>query len=135
MEARRLGRTVGVGTRIAARLLREGAARAAAQSAARAEKSIPPYTARGQRLAEGSRRFARSVWTPLARASRILWLEVTGLFFAIFAVFFASNTWRVRTGWHAGPRHREFMLYALCTAIFLYFTVSSYVRARRHKNR
>lgn len=133
MEPKRVGRTVGVGTRVAARLLREKTARAAADSAARAEKNIPVYAERGRRLGEGSRQFGRSVWKPFAKASRVLWLEVTGLFFAIFTVFFGSNTWRFRAGWQPGPQHREFVLYALCTAIFLYFTVSSFVRAGRHK--
>jgi hypothetical protein len=122
-----------VGTRVAARLLREKAARAAAESTERAKRSAPVYAERGRRLADGSQRLGRSIWRPFAKASRVLWLEITGLFFAIFALFFGSNLWRLRAGWQQGPTHREFVLYALCTAIFLYFTVSSFVRASRHK--
>lgn len=135
MEPNRVGRTVGVGTRVAARLLRDRAAQASAAAAKRAEQNAPVYADRGRRLGEGSRRFGRSVWKPFAHASRTLWLEVTGLFFAIFTLFFGSNLWRLRTGWQQGPSHREFVLYAICTVIFLYFTVTSFARATRGKKR
>lgn len=131
MEANRVGRTLGIGTRVAARLLRTKASVAAQNSAARAERNAPVYAERGRRLGQGSRRFGLSVWLPFAHASRMLWLEVTGLFFALFTLFFAVNLWRLHKNWQAGPDHKRFLLYALCTVLFSYFTVSSFVRAKR----
>lgn len=131
MEANRVGRTLGIGTRVAARLLRNRAIVAAQNSAARAEQNAPIYAERGRKLGEGSRRFGRSIWMPFAHASRMLWLEVTGLFFGLFALFFTVNLWRFHTDWQAGPNHKRFLLYALCAIVFCYFTVSSFARARR----
>lgn len=131
MEANRVGRTLGIGTRVAARLLRNRASVAAQNSAARAEQNAPIYAERGRKLAEGSRRFGRSIWMPFAHASRMLWLEVTGLFFGLFALFFTVNLWRFHEDWMAGPNHKRFLLYALCAIVFCYFTVSSFARARR----
>lgn len=128
MGANRVGRTVGVGTRVLARLMRDRAQRGATH----VEKQAPVYKERARRLGEGSRRFGHSLWRPFAHASRTLWLEVTGLFFGIFTLFFASNVWRLRASWLAGPSHHRFILYAVITAVFLYFTVSSFVRASRH---
>lgn len=128
MEANRVGRTMGVGTRVLARLVRNRTA----EGAAHAVKKAPVYKENGRRLGEGSRRFGHSIWKPFAHASRVLWLEMTGLFFGIFTLFFASNVWRLRASWQAGPSHHRFILYAVITAVFLYFTVSSFVRVGRH---
>lgn len=139
MEANRVGRTVGVGTRLLARLVRDKAVVGAARTVAHVEHQAPVYKERGRqlgesskRLKEGSRRFGRSVWGPFAHASRILWLEITGIFFAVFTIFFAGNTWRLRADWEAGPSHHRFVLYVIITVIFFYFAVSSFVRAGRH---
>lgn len=128
MEANRVGRSVGVGTRLFARLLRAGAH----HGAAHIEKQAPVYKSHGRRIGEGSRRFGHSIWKPFAHASRMLWLEITGLFFAIFTLFFASNLWRLRANWHSGPSHHRFLLYAVITLAFCYFTITSFVRASRH---
>ena len=57
MEANRVGRKVGIGTRLLARLLHRKAQQDAARSAARAEMQAPLYKDRGRRLGKGSRRF------------------------------------------------------------------------------
>ena len=46
-----------------------------------------------QGLKEGSRRFRKAAWGPLAKASGALWLELTGVFFGIFAVFAGGGVW------------------------------------------
>jgi hypothetical protein len=134
MEPTRLGRTVGIGTRLAARILRERATRAASH----VEQNAPRYAERSRQLQgsvrEGSRRFGRSVWKPFAHASSVLWLEVTGLFFALFTLFFLTNAFRLRAAWRTGPEHQRFLLYSLCAAVFVYFTVSSFYRAARRKS-
>src|ERR1700742_934861 len=57
-------------------------------------------------LKEGSKRFRASVGGPLARLSVALWLELTGVFFGIFAVFAAGGAWKLRGALHeAGANH------------------------------
>ena len=48
----------------------------------------------GRGLKEGSKRFGEAAWGPLAKASGALWLELTGVFFGIFAVFAANGAWK-----------------------------------------
>jgi hypothetical protein len=132
MEANRVGRTMGVGTRLLGRMLRDKTVESAARTAAHVEKQAPVYKERGRRLGQGSRRFGQSMWGPFAHASRQLWLEITGLFFFVFAIFFGGHTWELRAQWAAGPSHTRFLLYSLITLVFVYFAVSSFVRAARH---
>ena len=80
----------------------------------------------------------RSVWSPLAKFSTVLWLEVTGLFFGIFALVTGQQVWK----WHAAvrlppsaPDAQRLYLYVFLFALFGYFTVSSFVRARRRQRR
>jgi hypothetical protein len=127
MQASKVGRTVGVGTRLLARLVHHKAQ----QGADHIETQAPIYKERGRRLGDGSRRFGLSIWRPFAHASRMLWLEITGLFFALFTLFFAGNLWKLRANWQSGPAHDRFLLYALITLVFAYFTVSSFLRAAR----
>ncbi len=123
---------MGIGTRLIGRMVRHGATRSAAHVAARAKKQGPGYIEQGRRLREGSRRFGRSMWHPFAHATRILWLEVTGIFFGVFTVFFGGNAWRLRADWASGHSHTRFILYSIISAIFLYFAISSFIRAGRH---
>ena len=85
----------------------------------------------GRAVASGARSFGRSVWGPFAHAGGVLWLEVTGLFFAIFGLFFAQNAYKLRHAWSSGPDHSRFLIYAVVTLVFFYFTFSSFYRARR----
>jgi hypothetical protein len=86
-------------------------------------------------LGNGARRFGQAFWGPLMHAGSVLWLEVTGLFFALFALFFAQNLYRVRTGWKQGAEHSHFLLYCALTILFLWFSSSSFLRARRKNKR
>jgi hypothetical protein len=79
----------------------------------------------------GAKRFGQAVWGPLTHASSVLWLEITGLFFALFAVFFAQNLYRVHAAWRQGAEHSHFLLYCALTLIFLWFSFSSFLRAYR----
>ncbi len=85
-----------------------------------------------------ARTLKRSVWSPFAKFSSILWLEVTGVFFAIFALIIGEQVWK----WHAAvrlppsnPGAQRLYLYTFLFALFAYFTVSSFVRARRRQRR
>ena len=86
---------------------------------------------RGRAVATGTRNFGKSIWGPFAHASGVLWLEVTGLFFALFGIFFAQGAWRLRHTWHSGPSHARLLVYAAVAVVFLYFAFSSFYRARR----
>ena len=139
MEYVNLGRKLGRGTRLAAEALRSQA-----QDAVVAARSkTPEVKTQGRvvvqqgkvvtrRVSSGTRGFTRGFWKPFAHAVRALWHEITGLFFAIFTLFFAGNLWRLRASWLSGPSHNRFILYAVITAIFLYFAVSSFLRVAHH---
>jgi len=83
---------------------------------------------------EQARNLKRSVWSPFAKFSTVLWLEVTGVFFLLFALITGQQVWK----WHAAIRlppsdqgAQRLYLYTFLFALFGYFTVSSFVRARR----
>ncbi len=82
-------------------------------------------------VARGTQGFGRAFWKPFAHASRALWHEITGVFFAIFALFFAQNLWRTRTAWRTGPEHRHFAVYLIFLLVFAYFSVTAFVTSRR----
>jgi hypothetical protein len=155
MQPNRLGRILGVGTRVAADKLREGTARAVATTQRPgASKPVPvrasatatapppprPSVPTTAALAEGSRRFARgtgrfgaSLWRPFAHASSILWLQITGLFFSFFAVGFALHSWQIYKA--AGWRDHHLPLYLFFAVTFAWFAVTSFWRAGRKQKR
>jgi len=110
---------------------------AAAQSAAKAAASAARQAGSARKgLARGGKRFGESVWGPFARLSSVLWLEITGSFFAIFALFAASAVWTHRADLipasHPSRDARLHLLVFLAMAlVFAYFSISSFVRAYR----
>ena len=85
-------------------------------------------------LSQGGRRFRQAAFGPFVRLSGVLMLEVAGVFFGIFALYGLSTVLRLRTHWHTGmPHHREWVGGVLMLAVFGYFCVSSFVRARRRE--
>jgi len=137
MEPNTLGRKFGIGVRIASKMLLDRAAQGGPPPAAEAVPQAKPtsqvYAARGKTVAKGTRKFGEALWKPFAHASSILWLEVTGLFFGIFTLFFGVNTYKLRHGWAIGPDHQRFLVYTVVTLIFGYFTFSSFYRARKRE--
>ena len=143
MEPDKLGRKLGIGVRIASKVLMDRAAHGrpqpAAGSAQTSQESMrrqvlsqpQVYAGRGKAVAKGTRKFGEAVWKPFAHASSVLWLEVTGLFFGIFTLFFGVNTYKLRYQWAIGPDHQRFLVYAVVTLVFAYFTWSSFYRARK----
>jgi hypothetical protein len=64
---------------------------------------------------------------PFRRVGGIVWLEVTGTFFLLFAPLFALRLWQ---SWsNIGAVSRDFAIGA--AVVFLYLGVSSFWRARR----
>jgi len=127
MEPDRLGRKLGVGVRVASGMLRDRAS----QTADSIQQQAPVYAERARVAKREGKRFGQSIWGPFVHAGGVLWLEVTGLFFGLFGLYFAQNAFKLRHQWQSGPQHLRFAVYCLIAAVFFYFTVSSFYRARR----
>jgi uncharacterized membrane protein len=86
-------------------------------------------------VARGSKRFGESVWRPFVRLSGVLWLEFTGVFFGIFALFAGTGAWKLRGSLHETAANHEdhihFVMAAVMAVVFAYFCISSFVRAGR----
>ncbi len=79
-------------------------------------------------LYAGGRAFLASV----LRAAHVLWLQVTGLLFAAFAITGIVASWREYRAWEAGKTGPGRAALALSFGlIFAWFAVSSFWRARR----
>jgi hypothetical protein len=142
MEPNLFGRKLGIGVRVASRMAKERAVEAsrhaeqASRSAAETvREKAPVHAEKARAVAAGTKRFGQAFLGPLGHATGVLWLEITGVFFALFALFFAQNLYRIRAQYSAGPQHRLFLLYAAGSAVFFYFSLSSFLRARRKENR
>jgi hypothetical protein len=151
MDRVRFGRALGYGARHAAKTLLQAADAASTPAAKRpasganAERSQPaqPQAARvAERVVQTQRTVAatkqhagklgRSVWTPVARFSSVVWLQVTGLFFALIAMFLAQGAWKERAAMHlplGSHAAAKFYVLAVAFAAFAYFSVSNFVRA------
>ena len=156
MDRERFGRALGVGTREAAKALLKAVDAAAAPN----PKTSPPRPAQVRTVEtrqtvaaqmnragssvkttttgvkRGSKRFGEAVWAPLAKASGVLWLEVTGVLFGMFAAAAGVGVWHERGNFRVAgtPMHRAWFALAML-AVFGYFTVSSYVQAARRQRR
>ena len=161
MGANRFGRVLGVSARIAAEKLREKASQAAAASPSSPQRpsapsgapassspvplvssrsSAPPrpplvaeYVAGSRRVARGAGRFGASIWRPFAHASGVLWLQITGVFFALFTLFFVVHASQVYRA--AGWNDRHGVVYILLAILFGWFAVSSFWRANRKQKK
>lgn len=138
MNPHSIGRALGVGLRIAGRMAGQrvnaavqgspapsGAQIASAGSQVRSQGKAAGQVTLG--VARGVGGFLR----PFRRLGSILLLEVTGAFFFLFVVVFASFAWKNRAGYLQGPGHRDFLVSTVLMALFLYLSVSSFWRARR----
>ena len=68
---------------------------------------------------------------PFRRVGGILWLEVTGFFFGLFAVAFGFGAWRARLSYAGGPQHTQFLIAVGLTVVFAYLCISAFWRAGR----
>ena len=140
MEPKKVGRTLGIGVRVASNMLRERVERAAAAHPppAQAGNGRPaaaapaiPIANRVAGVKRGAKAFGQAFLGPFTHAGSVLWLEITGLFFALFALFFAQSVYRLRAAWRRGPEHTHLLLYCALTVAFAWFSVSSFLRAYR----
>jgi len=148
MDKVRLGRILGAGARHAARTAVQAMDAATAPDpnppAKRPEVISPQQTRRSPeatlnsvvqtvRAVDQAKRSAKqAALAPLKKASKALWLEVTGSFFLLFALAFAFNATKVRDGIHiASASHNRFLLYCALSLLFGYFSVSSFMNANK----
>jgi hypothetical protein len=144
MKPQSIGRALGIGLRVAGRLAGQSVA-AAVQAAdertapsASGGRTVPQnHTAgsgAGQAAGLASHGIAQGVAgfvRPFRRIGGILWLEVAGVFFLLPVVVFGPSLWRTRLSWAHGPDHRTFLVTAGIVVLFLYLSVTSFLRARR----
>ena len=94
-----------------------------------------PMSRRVATAKRGAKAFGQALLGPFTHAGGVLWLEITGLFFALFALFFVQSVYRVRTAWRQGPEHTHLLLYCALAFVFAWFSVSSFARAYRKSKR
>ena len=143
MDKVRFGRALGLGARQTAKTVMKAVdaattpdPRATRQAGAVARGKVIESAARARTTSagvkEGGRRFGVAVWKPMVKASSVLWLEVTGVLFGMFALVTGTWTWSHRHDLAAGGvlRQHEWIGVGLFS-LFVYFTVSSYTRAAK----
>ena len=141
MRPRTIGRAVGIGVRVAGRIAGQrlaahgqpGASAPQTQESDCVQHCGPEPCRRASGRANTTQASARSqprnrrLLRPFRRVGGILWLEVTGAFFLLFAAVFALRLWQ---NWaELGRMSRDFAVAA--AVVFLYLGVSSFWRARR----
>jgi hypothetical protein len=143
MDRVRFGRALGYGARHAAKTLMQAADAATTPAPARGTRRVVEKTNRVAEtvvrprpsVAETKKhagRLGRSVWTPVARFSSVVWMQVTGLFFGLLAVFLGEGAWKERAAWRLpmGSHGAEkFWVLLAAFGLFTYFCVSNFVRA------
>lgn len=135
MKAEKIGRVLGIGMRVAGRVAGERIAGPAQTSTVQAgttqtgsaKRQAAPNLPATKRLARGAGGFLR----PFARVGSALWLEVTGVFFVLFALVFVRAMWQLRANALDGPERWKFAGSAAMVLLFLYLAASSFWRARK----
>jgi hypothetical protein len=147
MYPRNIGRALGIGVRVAGRIAGQriaGTPHSAASAAhvdinsVRAQSAVAASTIQAESRAQTTSRIAAQTsrglrsgisgfLRPFRRIGGIVWLEVTGSFFLLFAIVFALRLWQNWSG--ISGMSRDFAIGA--AVVFLYLGVSSFWRARR----
>lgn len=143
MEPRNIGRALGIGVRVAGRIVGQRVVKPAPSAASPPHPQVqsvaacpsPAFQARSQAQATG--RIAAQaapnlgkgisgLLRPFRRVGGVVWLEATGTFFLLFAALFALRLWQNWSG--IAAISRDFSIAA--GVVFLYLGVSSFWRAR-----
>lgn len=149
MDRVKFGRALGYGARHAAKTLAQAAEAASAPSPAKNASSPSAQNTRPaevrtevtsrripdvQTMKAASRQAKSSLVTPVVRFSSVVWLQVSGVFFALVALIMGNAAWRERAGFHASAYSHAAVIFYVCvamSALFTYFAVSSFMRAAR----
>lgn len=85
------------------------------------------------RAAQAASAARAGIMSPLKSASKALWHEVTGSFFALFAASFSIAVWHTRAHAASTVPNDRYRFYAFCALalLFAYFSVSSFLLARK----
>ena len=147
MDRVRFGRALGVGAREAAKAAIKAADAVTApnprQATRQTKTATTVVTQKPAPIAErarsttagvkrGGRRFGEAVWKPFVKAGGVLWLEVTGVLFALFAL--VIGTWvfnQRRDFWAAGEAKHRVWFAAAMLAFFVYLTASNFLKAKQ----
>ena len=161
MDSVRFGRVLGIGTRLAAKTLvsavdaakapspagaggggtgavagdRAGGTGSLGQKAARTvtQTAVQVKQTR-QGVVRGSKKFGEAVWGPFVRLGGVLWLELTGVFFGLFALTAGVGAWKQRAEWHgAAGQHGHLLMLGGMAVMFGYFCLTSFMKARRRE--
>jgi hypothetical protein len=150
MDRERFGRALGQGAREAAKAVMKAADAAASpdpkavqarqqvgRSAGTAvRQGVVEAKTTGKGIKEGGRRFGEAMWGPFVRAGGQLWLELTGVFFGLFALSAAIEVVRQRSAFAAGGEEaRKGWFAVVMLAVFGYFALTSFLRAHRRGKR
>lgn len=144
MYPRNIGRALGISVRIFGRIAGQrlggpvqsaaSAPRVQAQSFTAASRPVsqayPTSRAAVNAAAQTSRNVSKGIGgflRPFRRVGGIVWLEVTGSFFLLFAAVFVLRLWQSWSG--IGRISKGFAIGS--AVVFLYLGVSSFWRARR----
>jgi hypothetical protein len=132
MKPQTIGRALGVGLRVAGRVA--GQRIAAAGQGPTASNPGAANTTVTRTAGQAAGKVARGVGgflRPFGRIGGIIWLEVTGVFFFLFALVFGTAMYRLRPATLHGPFNRTFLASAILMLLFGYLGTSSFTRARR----
>ncbi len=167
MDSVRFGRALGTGARLAAKTLvtaadaatspnpssRPASASGSPQASDTAARSVASARRVGNKaaqtadevcgatrgIARGTRRFGEATWRPFVRLSGVLWLELTGVFFGLFALSAGVGVWKLRSNLHSTGTNADGQTHLALAAgiaiLFGYFCVTSFVRANRRERR
>lgn len=87
------------------------------------------------RTVQGGVAAAKTIGKATARATRILWLEVSGFFFAVFALWVMAATWsqyqKIRAADSSAPPFWHVVVGVGFALFLIYFAATSFWRARR----
>jgi hypothetical protein len=143
MKPHSIGRTLGIGLRVAGRIA--GRHAVAVAEGTPTPGSAPTVATQGRTAGQNTQNAARTAGAttrgvargvggflrPFGRVGAILWLEVMGVFFFLPVAVFAPTLWRIRASWLRGPDHSTFLVTAAIMALFFCLSVNSFLRARK----
>ncbi len=102
------------------------------KSVARAAGRVSGRAIGGNRFVRAGLHGARITLASFGRTARVLWLELTGLFFLFFALIGAGAAVRAYRTYEAGKSGpQRIWLGGLFALVFAYFGVTSFMRSRR----
>ena len=136
MKAQTIGRALGIGLRVAGRVAgqRIAAGGVAAPVAGKPVRGPVAGPTKGKAAGVVAGSVVRGVGgflRPFRRVGGVLWLEVTGAFFCVFALAAGLSMGRTRPSHFYGPYDKNFLAAAVILVVFSYLGASSFWRARR----